>query len=512
MYAYKEYGHDCVKKLNGIFAFAIWDTRSQELFLARDHVGVNPLYYTVVNKGLIFSSEIKAILVHPTVERAVDGEAFNLYMQLLYTPTPRTMFKNIFKLPPASYLIWKDGQFKIEKYWEVTDFSNLTSRSEARDTIKDLFRDSVKHQLISDRPVGVFLSGGIDSTAVLGATKEFHSGRVKTFSVGFKDSTDPTKFNADVELARQTAKYYGTDHHELMIGPDDIQDNLEKIAWHLDEPNSNPTAGAMFLLSAMAKRDVAVVLGGDGGDELFGGYPRYYYSRIISQYQRLPRLLQLSSESKFKLKPGAERMVAFLAQKTDILSRVIKPEILSYPAQSYLEQNYFSNAEKKSGEDFEKYFMHVDRQSWLVDESLLRTNKMCLGWGLEPRVPILDHRLVELANRIPTAWKLSTWKHRPSQFQGKDIWREAIKDYLPSHILHQQKRGWFTPMAKWLRTPKMRDYVSDILSPGRLNADYFNVGEVQKVWQDHLNSKQYNLAIIWAIVMWQLWYEEFISQ
>lgn len=515
--AYKEYGVDCVKHFNGVFAFAIWDTRTQELFLARDQVGVNPLYYyadSSANLGqtnLIFSSEIKAILEHE-IPRVVDNEAFNFYMQLLYVPTPYTMFKDIHKLPPASYLVWKNGKYSITTYWQVTDFSNLSSRVEACKQIKDLFRDSVKHQLISDRPVGVFLSGGVDSTAVLGVAKEFHAGQIKTFSVGFKDSTDPTKFNADFELARKTATYYGTDHQELMIGPDDIQDNLEKIVWHLDEPNSNPTAGAMFLLSERAKHEVAVVLGGDGGDELFGGYPRYYYSRLISTYQRLPRMLQLSSLRKFKLAPGAERVVAFLGQKSEILSQVVKSKILQSDGESYIQEHYLSVSDKQLAVDFEKYFMNVDRQSWLVDESLLRTNKMCLAWGLEPRVPILDYRLVELANRIPTAWKLSIWKHRPSQFQGKDIWQEAIEDYLPAHILHQQKRGWFTPMAKWLRTSKMRDYVSDILSPGRLNAEFFNVNEIQKIWHDHLESKQYNLSIIWAIVMWQLWYEKFIKE
>jgi asparagine synthase (glutamine-hydrolysing) len=409
-------------------------------------------------------------------------------------------------------LVWKDGKYTITTYWQVTDFSNLSSRTEARKQIKELFRDSVQHQLISDRPVGVFLSGGVDSTAVLGVAKEFHAGKIKTFSVGFKDSTDPAKFNADFELAHKTAAYYGTDHQELMIGPDDIQDNLEKIVWHLDEPNSNPTAGAMFLLSERAKCDVAVVLGGDGGDELFGGYPRYYYSRLISTYQCAPRMFQFSSLQKLKLAPGAERVIAFLGQKSGLLSQVIKSEILQSDGESYIQEYCLSGSDKQRATDFEKYFMNVDRQSWLVDESLLRTNKMCLAWGLEPRVPILDYRLVELANRIPTAWKLSIWKHRPSQFQGKDIWREAIEDYLPAHILHQQKRGWFTPMAKWLRTPRMQEYISEVLSPARLQAEFFNVNEVQKIWHDHVYSKQYNLAIIWAIVMWQLWYEKFIKE
>lgn len=518
LYAYKEYGRECVKKLNGIFGFAIWDTRTQELFLVRDRMGVNPLYYTVTDQGLIFSSEIKAILEHK-VKREVDLQAFNLYFSLLYTPEPLTMFKGIWKLPAASYLVWKKGKYTVTKYWEVTDFSNQSNQRKTTEEIKKLFDDSIEHQLIADRAVGIFLSGGIDSTAVLGAVVKKHPGKIKTFSVGFKDSLDPAKFNADFSLAEQTAKFYNTDHHKLMIGAADIRDNLPNIVWHLDEPNSNPTAGAMFLLAQMAKKDVAVVLGGDGGDELFGGYPRYYYSRLISVFKHLPKILQkiiitISPEnvaSKLTIKSGPEQVLTFLAQSKKTVQTVLNKNIFKeFAAKEYLESNFTQDVPDSN--DFEKKFMNIDRQSWLVDESLLRTNKMCLAFGLEARVPILDYRLVELSAKIPTVWKFSLFKNRPSQFQGKDIWREAIQDYLPKHVLNQQKRGWFTPMAKWLRQSELRDYVTDILAPGRLKAQYFDVPAVQTMWLNHLESKEYNLSMIWAIVMWQLWYETFIDQ
>lgn len=523
LYAYKEWGTECIKKFNGIFALAIWDALKNELLVARDKAGIKPLYYYYDGKSFIFSSEIKAILEHD-IPRSVNQEAFNLYFQLLYIPEPHTMFAGIKKLPVASYLILKQyGLTEPKKYWEVPDFSNLFSYEETKNSIRYIFDDSVKRQLVSDRPVGVFLSGGMDSTAILGATSKFHSGKVNTFSVGFTDSQDAKKFNADFFLAKKTAAFYSTNHHELLIGPNDIKNNLESMVWHLDEPNFNPTAGAIFLLSKIAKEKVAVVLGGDGADELFGGYPRYYYSRIISNYQCLPKSLRKMVgvllknvfkkhrlEEQLNLAPNEQRVLAFLSQK-QILTKEVLASTAQYfnESEKYLKTRYFVNADQNN--DFEKMFMNLDRQSWLVDESLARTDKMTMAFGLEERVPILDYRMIELANKIPTVWKFKIWNQTPGNFQGKLIWRQAIQDYLPTHILNEKKRGWFTPMSKWLRGD-LKDYVSDILSPSNLNSEYFNPVGVQKVWIDHLNGTRYNLNIIWAIVIWQLWRNKFIKK
>ena len=518
LYAYKEYGAECVKRFNGIFSFAVWDVVKKELFLARDRMGIKPLYYYYDGQRLIFSSEIKGILTHD-IPRRVDRDAFSLFFSVLYVPEPYTMFAEIKKLPTASFLIFKHGSSPvIKKYWSITDFANLNSYSAATDAIRDIFRDSVRRQLVSDRPVGVFLSGGIDSTAVLGAVSEFHNGKVKTFSVGFKDSHDTKKFNADFFLARKTAEYYSTGHHELLIGPEDIRNNLENIAWHLDEPNFNPTAVAQFLLSKMAKQDVAVVLGGDGGDELFGGYPRYYYSALVSKVQAfVPKIIRGIISPKFNLPTNEQRITAFLSQKPGLLAEVINARVLNqseageYLKQKYFDQHNFSPYPRDFVKDFEKVFMSIDRQSWLVDESLLRTDKMTMAFGLEERVPILDYRLVELANKIPTAWKFRIWNQRPSNFQGKLIWREAIQDFLPAHILNEKKRGWFTPMAKWIRK-ELKDTVADVLSPRNLNGEYFDATGVRKVWEGHLSGEHYNLNIIWAVVMWQLWFNRFIKK
>lgn len=517
LYAYKEYGSACVKKFNGIFVFAIWDVVKRELFLARDQMGVKPLYYYYDGQRFIFSSEIKGILAHD-IPRQVNKEAFNFYFQIFYVPEPLTMFSGINKLPAASYLHLRAHEKPyVEKYWQVTDFSDLTSYNDAKKGIREIFDDSIKRQLVSDRPVGVYLSGGIDSTAVLGAVNNFHQGKIKTFSVGFDIVED--KFNADFILARKTANFYNTDHQELVISAQDVWNNLDNIVWHLDEPNFNPTAAAIYLLSKEAKKKVAVVLGGDGGDELFGGYPRYYYSRLISYYQKMGPvvggLVQLALKGshkielaeKIKLKYGADRVLSFLATKPKLTAEVIRS---GYCDRSLLNRYFMERYFSTQISDAEKHFMNIDRQSWLVDESLLRSDKMTMAAGLEERVPILDYRLVELANRIPTSWKFKVNGRRPSEFQGKEIWIDAVQDYLPEHILHEKKRGWFTPMAKWMRS-ELREPISEILSEKNLNSEFFQVSGVQKMWQDHLEGKRYNLNMIWSIVIWHLWYDKFIK-
>jgi asparagine synthase (glutamine-hydrolysing) len=530
--AYREYGADCLNEFNGIFAFAIWDEDKKELFIARDRMGVKPIYYWQDDGKFVFSSEIKAILSarggsalggEVDVPREIDMEALNLYFRMLYVPAPLTMFKNIFKLLPAHYGILKDGKFEIKKYWEVSDpngepsaFSDLKNKKEAISKIKEITKDAVKRQLVSDRPVGVFLSGGIDSTAMLGITREIAPEITKTYSVGFDVDVESKKYNADFELARKTAEFYKTEHHELKVSGKDVLENIEKIIWHMDEPVANATVVPMYLLSKMAKQDVVVVLGGDGGDELFGGYQRYYFSYLASKYQSLPKTIQRIFNFKFSILnkilnfkfsklsilAGVERFLAFHEQKDEILSRVLKADVFKKEAAEEFFKDFV-----KTGKDFEKHFMDADRRSWLVDESLLRTDKMTMANGLEERVPILDYRLVELANKIPTKWKLG------GKERGKVIWIEAMKEYLPEFILSEKKRGWFSPMAKWLRTD-LKDFVFATLN--ELPEDIFNRGECLKILEDHINmrefnSKKYNLNIIWALIVWQIWYKQFIK-
>ncbi len=516
--SYREYGENCLNKFNGIFAFAVWDRQKQELFLARDHIGVKPLYYfwdgPSASSGqarFIFSSEIKAILCH-NISKEIDLEGLNHYFRLSYVPQPLTIFKNIKKLPPAHWLKLKNGNIEIRKYWEIKDRENFISKGEARERVRAALENSVKHQIISDRPVGVFLSGGVDSSIVLGLIRKFAPNITKTYTTGFKVGVQSEKFNADFELARRTAEHYRTEHHELMIGSEDVLENLEKITWHLDEPNGNHTAPAIFLLSQMAEKDVSVVLGGDGGDELFGGYPRYSFSRLISNYQKLPRparkiselLLKLSGKEKYIEKlsaKGADRIAGFMCLKDELLSKVLKPEIFEEEAgKKYFSGIFSEYPEDAVRSDFEKIFMDIDRRTWLVDDSLMRTDKMSMAHGLEARVPILDKELVEISQKIPTFWKIK-------RKNGKIIFREAMRDYILPHIKNQPKTGWFTPMAKWLREEPLKSAAREILES--LPEEYFQKGEIRKIFNDHLSGKIYNLNILWYLISFGLWYKTY---
>lgn len=513
--AYKKWGSDCVKKFNGIFAFAIWDSERKELFLSRDHVGVKPLYYFYSDGKFIFASEIKAILVHD-IPRKINFTALNHFFRLAYVPHPFTIFKEVKKLPSGYWLKLKGGNLEVKKYWDIEDRTDFNSKEEARENIRKTLEDSVQHQIISDRPVGVFLSGGLDSSTVLGLIRKFAPSIAKTYTTGFKDLSpeDEIKFNVDFKLARQTAKYYGTDHHELIIGVEDVVRNIEKIVWHLDEPNGNHNTPAMFLLSKEAKKDVSVVLGGDGGDELFGGYLRYAYSRWISQCQKSPQffqsalrfLLSVAAKKDYLQKlsiKGAERITAFMLPEEQLFSRILRPEI----NQPEITTEYFAAFLKKYpfdilNRDFERIFMDVDRSTWLVDYSLMLTDRMSMAHGLEIRVPILDYRLVEASQKISTSWKIKNKK-------GKIIFREAFKEYMLPHLANQPKWGWFAPMAKWLRQEPLKSAAREMLD--ELPDQYFQKEEIRKIFEDHLNKRVYNLNILWSLISFSVWHNIFLK-
>jgi len=515
--AYHADGPECLKKLNGIFAFAIWDLRCRELFVARDRVGVKPLYYCTRGKDLIFSSELKAILAHD-IPRILDQEALNIYLRLLYVPAPLTMLRGIRKLEAGSYLLWRDGQLRQERYWQPSDFSDLATPDEAREQIRFLLKDAVRLQLISDRPVGVFLSGGIDSTVITALASEALGRQVKTFSVGF--DIWPEKYNADVALARETSQHFGTDHHEFIITGKDAAETLPQVVYHMDEPVANATQIATYLLSKYTREQVVVCLGGDGGDELFGGYERYRLSRLISRFQRLPRVAQKTTlmfllgekgrgkREKFQIPPGGERYLAFMAQKESAVSRVLRQDYNNPDTTNKFYARQYFNSELRTPNselniDFEKHFMLADIRSWLVDESLIRTDKMSMAWGLEQRVPILDHRLLELALKIPTNWKI----------QGKNtkaIFKEALKEYLPEHVLRQPKRGWSSPASHWLRTD-LKDLAYQALA-GDYTSDtkeIFDFAAIRVMLDRHISKEEYQMNLLWALLHFQMWYRRF---
>lgn len=501
--AYSKWGRNCLNKLNGMFAFAVWDKEKKELFLARDHIGIKPLYYFWDNKKFIFSSEIKGILEH-NIPRVLNKEAFNHYFRVLYTPEPLTMFDGINKLPPATYAVLSDGKLKIEKYWKLEDRKHIKNKKEIQANIKEKVLQSVKNQLISDKPLGLYLSGGIDSSVILYAMSKIKQ-NIETFSVGFDLSSEEEsdKFNKDFYLARKTAEYYGTKHNEILLKPADVLEYIEKAVVQMDEPISNPTAIPMMKLAKFAKEKVDVVLGGDGGDELFGGYERYRLSKIASLYQSiLPsfirKALNFKEElSKLNTKAGIDRFALFMFMKDKVLKRVINENIFdNKKTKQFFKDKYF----KEFSKDFEKAFMDTDRQSWLVDESLTKLDKMSMSFGLEARVPLLDKDIVSFANIVPTRYKISL-------FNTKIIFKKVFKKDLPSFLLKEPKRGWFSPGAKWLREDSIYKMAQKILSKdyNEATSSLFNWKEIKKILEDHRNKKEYNVTVIWALLTFQIW-------
>lgn len=519
LYAYQEWGSDCLQKLNGMFALAILDTEKEELFIARDRIGIKPLYYYHKGSQFIFSSEVKAILEHG-VDAPLDYDALNIYFRLLYVPSPKTMWQNIYKLEPGHYaVVAQNGDIKKTRYWEFKNESLFTDKEAVKKGMSELLHDSVKKQLMSDRPVGVFLSGGIDSTIIAGIMSKM-SDKVNTFSIGFEETEEAEKYNNDFLVARRTAGQLKTDHHEYLVSAKNVLDNVEASIYHMDEPISNHIQAVNMLLARHASESVKVVLGGDGGDELFGGYERYYYNAVVETLAALPGAKLAASilgksvlREKLDSKPGVERYLSFFAQKEGVVSLFLKSRNNPSVLPNFMEERYFKHVDDK---DFTRQFMQTDVLSWLPDESLVRSDKMSMSSGLEQRVPFLDHRLVEFADRIPARWKLGHkglgFANIGKHYQGKAILREAMGEYLPQYVLDQPKWGWFSPAAKWLRGP-LKPLMREVLSPSYCagTRDLFDFKVLNGMLDDHISKKAYALNTLWSVMTFQLWYRKFME-
>jgi len=391
-----------------------------------------------------------------------------------------------------------------------------THQEESIDKIRETLKAAVKRQMIADVPVGMFLSGGIDSTVVLGLMSEFTDQPIQTFSVGFDIDVEQDKFNSDYLLARQTAKHYQTEHHELIIKSQDVLDNLEEVIWHMDDLVANPTQISIFLLSKFTKQEgIKVVLGGDGGDELFGGYDRYYYYNLIRRWQRMPKVLRqngliekifaLSGKqknyNKLNLTAPLDVFWSWRAQKEKMVSRFLNPQVSNLTAnKEYIADHNF----KGKPDDFLKKLMKADIDTWLIDESLAQSDKMSMAWGVEQRVPILDKEVVELSMKIASKYKIN------SAEQGKLIFKQALKEYIPDFVYNQKKRGFFAPTAKWLRTG-MKNMAYEVLSPdyNPETKELFNFEAIKVILDNHISQKEYALNTVWSLINFQIWYKKY---
>ncbi len=517
VHAYEEWGVDCPNRFNGMFAFAIWDDRRKQLFLARDRIGIKPLYYYFDEHRLVFGSELKSIVQLPTVPRELDLEALDLFLTYEYIPAPYSILKGIRKLPPGHLLLAKEGKIETHQYWEVHFQENGRSFEDYKEELLDILQDSVKKRLISDVPLGAFLSGGIDSSTIVALMSRVMDQPVKTFSIGFENQT----YN-ELDYARTIAKHFNTDHHELIIQPDALA-WTEKLVYMLDEPFGDFSIFPTYLVSKMAREHVKVVLSGDGGDELFGGYETYIADWTDRAYRRMvPEVVR-------------EKMIAPIAawlppteKKKGLINRIKRfvegshlPEDLEHTrwmtflaeeekAKFYSEDVVMARNGRTAYDFMRQYFrkaatrdplnrqLYVDIKTYLVDDILVKVDRMSMAVSLEARVPFLDHRVVEFSARVPGEYKLN--KNRT-----KIILKEALKELLPPEIIHRGKEGFSIPIKSWIKK-ELKPLMLDVLSPETIKRDrLFNPAYVQRLIDEHLANKENHSHRLWALMVFHIW-------
>jgi len=523
VHAYEEYGDDVPKHLRGMFAFALWDEKRQRLLLARDRVGKKPLLYSIIGREIVFASEFQAMLRHPGVSREVNEEAISHYLSFLCVPAPLTAFTGVRKLQPGHILIWQDGEVEIRRYWSL-DFRNKIDISErdAGERVVDLLRDAVRVRLMSDVPLGAFLSGGIDSSAVVALMSELSGERVKTFSIGFEEA----EFN-ELSHARRVAERFGTDHHEFIVRPNAVE-VLPTLVRHYGEPYADSSAIPTYYLAKMTRRHVTVALNGDGGDECFAGYERYAAMRIAERYHHLPRLLREqvvepalaaipetgSTRSRMGKarrlldvmgRPGGERYFRWTsAISEELKSELCTPEFLSRTSSvraiSYVQPWFEGNGEI----DVVDRALMADTSHYLPNDLLVKVDIATMAVSLEARSPFLDHHVMEFAASLPARYKLRG-------LTTKRILKNALKGLLPSENLTRSKMGFGVPIGRWFRGELKSFLKETVLSERALGRGYFKREAVKHLVDGHTDGRRDNAHQLWTLLMLELWHQEFID-
>lgn len=527
LHAYEEWGVECLNRFRGMYAFAIWDSKLQRLFMARDRLGKKPLIYHCQNGHFTFASEIKALLQIPNIEKKVNDIAIHHYLTYQYVPSPDTIFEGIKKLPPAHYLLCdRNGSLKVERYWKLNFNENFQPYSDAKeleDRIRTELEESVKLRLISDVPLGAFLSGGVDSSLIVGIMAKMSRNPVKTFSIGFEEK----EFD-ELSYARLVSNHFATEHHEFIVKPDAIE-ILPKLVWHYNEPFADSSAIPTYYVANVTKDFVKVVLTGDAGDENFGGYPRYLRSLWMSYFTKIPEKLRKN------LLPNFLRTFSRLHWKEKTLNRLADfMESLSMEqARNYTEQVKIFNAGEKenlcspefiqavNGIDSATYLinkyeeagadnlieqlLYIDINTYLPEDLLVKMDIATMANSLEARVPFLDHKFMEFVAEIPTQLKLRGLK-------TKFILKKAFKDFLPNKIIKRRKMGFGVPVSRWFRN-ELKDYIYGILLDQRtMNRGYFMREGIERVLNDHISSRYDHSAKIWALLFLEVWFRVFVDR
>jgi asparagine synthase (glutamine-hydrolysing) len=521
VHLYEDFGADCVDKLRGMFAFAIYDERRRRLLLARDRLGIKPLHYAFSNGRLLFGSEIKSILeVAPELAGSINSEALQQYLYFGYIPDPLTAFGAIQKLPPGHVLEFEKGEIRVRQYWDLPQFASHTPRSEEEclEELEHKLAEAVRIRMIADVPLGAMLSGGTDSSTVVALMARASSAAVKTFAIGFQNAD----FN-EAHYAKLVAEKFGTEHHELMLQPDVVQ-TVESLTHSLEEPFGDSSMLPTYYVSCLARQHVTVALSGDGGDELFAGYGRYgvqsrrqVFERVPAGmrrwyretlYPRLPRNMRGRKFSYNVSLPWRERYVDGISfipafeREMPLLSEEFRASLRGKRDPQNVMFDYFDRAPAR---DPVSQMLYVDTKTYLTADILTKVDRMSMATSLEVRVPILDHIFLEWVTGLPPEWKLRGGK------QKYILKKLAERVGVPKEVLYRRKQGFALPLAEWFRHELKEMTLTVLLEPRSLQRGYFNPQGVRQLLAEHMEGRRDQSARIWRLLMFELWHRNFLE-
>jgi asparagine synthase (glutamine-hydrolysing) len=521
LHGYEEWGEDVFQHLRGMFAFALWDSRQQCLLAGRDRLGIKPFYYYHQEGRLAFASEIKGLLTIPDIPRRVNPQALYDYLGYEFVPSPQTMFEGITKLPPGHFLTFSSRGLEVKPYWDIRFSQDWRSPEEAVEALRALLRETVRQHLISDVPLGVFLSGGLDSSTLVALMRDLGVDPLRTFSIGYPDPSF-----SELPFAQMVAERFETDHQVLMIPEVTVKD-LEDAVWHLDEPMTDLSALPLYLVCREAKKHVTVCLSGEGGDEIFVGYDRFKASKFDQYFRRIPEWLREKV-----LYPGVKRLPDQPQKKgaINILKRFMEGSHLPLEG-GHLRWQYFISPDWEAGLFKDSFKARVstdpfrpvktclercssndrlDREIYLdlkmvmPDSVLMKVDKMSMAHALEIRVPFLDHRVVEFSATLPGSWKLKG-------FETKAIFRKALEGWLPDRIVHRGKQGYSLPIKNLLREG-MKDYMVGLLNESPIIAETTHLPYLNRLIREHLDRVHNHNHLLWALINLAIWHRHFFPQ
>ncbi len=516
VHAYEQWGEDAFARLRGMFGIALWDRTKRTLLLARDRAGIKPLHYVTHAGRLYFGSEIKSLLTAGAAPRELDPTALDHYLSFLYAPRDRAMFKGVSKLPPGHLLRWRYGRAEVRQYWSIADRETFAgSEAEAASELRQVLADAVRSHMISDVPLGAFLSGGVDSSVVVGLMAQASARPVKTFSIGF----DEPQFD-ELEYARAVSRHFGTEHHEFIVRPDGVG-ILDRLIDHFDEPFADSSAIPTWYVSEVARRHVTVVLSGDGGDELFGGYDRYLPHPAVERFDRLPLpgkrkvaaviwpLMPHGTSGKGLLRRVARsddgRFLDSIAQlqcdeKRALYTPDFQRRLGSFDAEAFL-GNHFARFASLGPQS---RMMRFDFETYLPDDVLTKVDRMSMAHSIESRVPLLDNEVIDFAASLPSSLKIVNGRR-------KHILKEAVRDLLPPSILDRKKQGFGVPLGVWFRG-ELAGLFSDVLdSPRTRQRGYFEPAFVNRLVAEHRTGRRDHTLRLWQLLVFELWHRQHLD-